>query len=299
MRRISVIIPTLNAPLIADVVRAVHAQELPKATSLEVIVSGLDELGLVTGTNSRYVSLGKPLSAAAARNLGVTAATGDALVFLDADCIPDPGWLSVLLEHLRRDRVVVSGAIRLIPDRFYLLAGNLAAFHEFTSALPSSERPFLASFSLAVPRCAFDEVGGFLESFPGAGGEDLDFTIRLARKGYRLRFEPQATVTHHPSRASLRSLMYHAYLAGRNSIVVRRTYPEVFQMPVWLFCWPVLLACSPVLAGAVLARAVLRNEDVRANWKVLPVMFWSRVAWCLGACSRLRVDNEGSPKTSS
>ena len=42
---------------------------------------------------------------------------------------------------------------------------------------------------------AFHELGGFSTAFSGAGGEDLDFGIRLRELG-RLVYEPRAVVTH-------------------------------------------------------------------------------------------------------
>ncbi|MEL7214831.1 MAG: glycosyltransferase family A protein, partial [Pseudomonadota bacterium] len=39
---------------------------------------------------------------AAARNLGIAAASGDILAFIDDDAVPEPGWLSQLVSALNR-----------------------------------------------------------------------------------------------------------------------------------------------------------------------------------------------------
>ena len=291
---VSIIIPSLNSPLIAEVVSEV-ATQIPSDLSSEIVVVGLDEPGLVAGTVARLVSSGQPTSAATARNLGVRASTGQHIIFLDSDCLPEPGWLDVLLSHLREERVAVSGAIRVTADHFYRVAGNIASFHEFTTAMPAGERPFLATYSLALPRRCFDEVGWFDERLPRSGGEDLDFTIRMRRAGYRLHFDPSAVVIHCPNRTTFLSMMRHAFLAGGNSIRVRRRYPTDFAMPAWLFHWSLMLACSPFLAYAATVRAALRNRDVRAHWATLPLMLMSRFSWCLGACYVLLVGYDETP----
>lgn len=281
---VSIVIPTLNSPTIAEVVKAVEAQ-VPVDRSVEIVVSGLDERGLVP-SSARLVTTGQPLGISAARNLGVRESSGDYVLFLDSDCIPQPGWLDVLISQVQGDRVAVSAAIKIVSDHYVRLAGNVASFHEFTSALPSSKRPYLATFSLAVPRDCFEQIGWFDESL--SRGEDLDFTIRLRKAGYTLWFDSRAVVIHRPTRTSVLSLMRHAYQSGANSIRVRQRYPDAFGMPRWLLHWERLLICSPALACGATSRALLRNPDVRRHWRTLPLMLLSRLTWCLGACATIQ-----------
>src|SRR5262249_25749134 len=156
------------------------------------IVVGVADPQLVTGSGARLVSTGVPVSAARARNLGAASTTAGTLIFLDSDCIPLAGWFASIVGALSDKRTIVSWAIHIVPDQYFRVAGNIASFHEFTSALSPGERRYLASFSLGVPRIAFEKVGGFDERFPISGGEDLDLTIRLGRAGYRLLFIPTA-----------------------------------------------------------------------------------------------------------
>lgn len=72
---------------------------------------------------------------------------------------------------------------------------------------------WLSGCTLAVRRTAFDAVGGF---DPGyfLYVEDVDLAVRLREAGWRLRFEPAATVVHRVGASTrqrrLRSLLHHA-----------------------------------------------------------------------------------------
>jgi len=57
---VSVIIPNLNSPLVGEVVRAVWEQRSP-GLELEVIVAGLDQLGLTQSSPARFVTTGQAL----------------------------------------------------------------------------------------------------------------------------------------------------------------------------------------------------------------------------------------------
>lgn len=91
--------------------------------------------------------------------------------------------------------------------------------------------PFFATANCAVRREAIAKAGAF--DARCATGEDIDLSIRIARAGYEMWFEPTAKVVHH-HRHTLRGLVRqwfayglgHAYLWKKHS---RRARLEVFR----------------------------------------------------------------------
>jgi GT2 family glycosyltransferase len=157
--------------------------------------------------------------AAAARNLGAAAATGQILVFLDADTVPEPNYLRQLvrLPALVPD-ALVTGRRRhadfdgwsLTAVRDWLTGGRagppeltepdwLRAEHHRSGNLLRLHRDsyrFVISAVLACRRSLFEELGGFDAGMVGYGGEDWDFAHRALCAGALLAHVPTAVAWH-------------------------------------------------------------------------------------------------------
>jgi hypothetical protein len=287
---VSVIIPNLHSPVIGEVLRALLSQADALSKPLEVWVVGQDRYGQVQpGGLVHMLATVHPVPPAQARNLGAAAAVGEKLIFLDADCVPQPGWLAAMLDAAARwpDAGAISGAMLPEGDTFALHCGQVAGFHQHLNLNPPGQRRVLASFSLLVPRPVWLAVGGFDERFKFAAGEDLDLSIRIALRGHSLYFEPRAAVRHRPRRAGWRSLWQHAYRGGTQAVVVRQRYASYYQMPGWMLTpWPWVLL-SPAIA---LARTVQIYVGTPRLWRYWRCGLWvalSKLAWCWGAAAGL------------
>ncbi|HJX26723.1 MAG TPA: glycosyltransferase family A protein, partial [Thermoanaerobaculia bacterium] len=126
--RVSVVIPARDEErTIGRTLAAVFAQEVPRGFDghpekmIEVIVvdDGSTDATAATasGAGARVIRLrsGEGGSPGIARNRGAAAATGDPIVFLDADCAPAPGWLGALLAAHEAGESVVGGALEVPP----------------------------------------------------------------------------------------------------------------------------------------------------------------------------------------
>ncbi len=154
----------------------------------------------------------KGFRAAAVRNLAARHSTGEVLVFLDADTIPEPGYLEEVVRHVARcPDVLATGRRRHIsfdelgdheqPDEATALPeppwlkDAYAATADLLHADGRSFR-FLIGAVLACRRELFHDLGGFDERFVGYGGEDWDFAYRAWNAGAVLVHERAAVAWH-------------------------------------------------------------------------------------------------------
>jgi GT2 family glycosyltransferase len=137
-----------------------------------------------------------------ARNVGVRLATGDVVLFLDDDSIPDPDLVRFHAEAYADPRVAgVGGRVKGGYDRG---GGAVGRFHPLAGTV---ERNFgadrggdvdhLPGGNMSFRREVFARTGGFDPAYGGSAiGEETDFCLRARRAGFRLVFEPRALVEH-------------------------------------------------------------------------------------------------------
>jgi glycosyltransferase involved in cell wall biosynthesis len=127
-----------------------------------------------------------------ARNLGLSASTGELIAFTDADAVTEPRWLDELERALEPGADGVAGVILNGAPRSLL--GTADYLLEFSDWLP---RPLLplrhgATCNLLLRRSVLAERGFPEELFPG---EDTVVTFPLGAAG-RLAFAPRARARH-------------------------------------------------------------------------------------------------------
>nr|VDG63008.1 Glycosyl transferase, family 2 [Streptococcus thermophilus] len=198
MGMISVIIPHYNDPdSLAKVIAAVRAQE--SVSEVEIIIAD-DGSAVAPDVPGATVVTQEDLGfrAAAARNLGASTATGDVLAFLDADTVPEPGYLAAACRHVEEDwRAVVvgkrlTGAAREEPA---WLRDAWRDTDNLSRADDTSWR-FIISSVVTCSRRFFEAIGGFDASFVGYGGEDWEFGFRAWNAGATFVHEPDAVAVH-------------------------------------------------------------------------------------------------------
>src|SRR6266542_2237742 len=252
-RRVSVVIPAHNeAAFIPRVIRAVLAQR-PAEAELDVIV--VDD-GSTDGTGqaaraagARVLELaGSGGNPAAARNRGVAIATGDPLVFLDADCIPGEGWLAAILAAHERGATVVGGALDLplgLPAT--ARCDYYCGWYLVHSRRPAGPVPHHPPPNLSVRRAAFLSTPGFTERQPlSYTNEEREWQAELHRHGHRMYFEPKA-VAYHYNRPGFTNLLRRNYRWAYTAIESKsQTGAARFS---WMYRHPrLLIAASLPLA---------------------------------------------------
>ncbi len=142
---------------------------------------------------ARYVRLAANRGASAARNAGLRAASTPFVAFLDADCVPPPGFPGELVGHLA-DPAIALIAPRIVSGARH--AGRIARYERVRSALdmgpdPALVRPYAQVWY--VPSAAMvarrEALGaGFDEALHL--GEDVDLVWRLHDAGWQVRYGP-------------------------------------------------------------------------------------------------------------
>ena len=154
---------------------------------------------LATGHNS---------GPAVARNLAGASATGDILVFVDADVELHQDALERIRRHFEGDPQLdaVFGSYDDRPAAPGLVSQfrNLLHHHTHTSN-PGPARTFWAGCG-AMRRSRFLALGGFDRHYDRSSIEDIELGMRLAAAGGKLLLDPTILCTHH-KRWSLRSMV--------------------------------------------------------------------------------------------
>lgn len=228
---VSVIIPAYNAELLLPkLLESLRLQEgLTLGQDYEIIVVDDGSSDRTAAIPPKYGAtvLSQPNAGpAAARNHGARAAQAPLLAFTDADCVPAPDWLASLLSPFSDPQVVgVKGVYRthengVIP-RF--VQAEYAFKYERMRKL--SQIDFIDTYSAAYRREIFLSEGGFDERFPVPSVEDQEFSFRLAGKGHKLVFQPQAAV-YHPHDRNLGEYIRRKFGIGYWKAFLLRQMPE-------------------------------------------------------------------------
>ncbi len=198
---LTVIIPTLNAAaFIPDLVRRVQAS-LEPGDSIIVVDDGSDDgtLALAQAGGAQVLSTPHPrCGPAVARNLGAVHATGDVLVFFDADVMPHPGALARIRAAFAADPGLdaLFGSYDNTPTARGFLSQYKNLFHHYVHQHGAEEASTFWTGCGAVRRDVFVRLGGFTDEYGRPCIEDIELGYRLARQGGRIRLDKQLLVTH-------------------------------------------------------------------------------------------------------
>ena len=200
---------------------------------------------------------------AAARNTGLAATDTPLVAFLDSDCVPGPGWLDGLLPHFA-DPAVGAVAPRIVPDepgrtwlaRYEGASSTLDMGARASIVRPGSRVPYVPGAALVVRRAAAGT--GFTETM--RVGEDVDFVWRLAASGWRVRYEPAATMPHQ-HRVRLREWFGRRKDYGTSAAILEQRHPGAVR-PLYISAWTALawLAAAsgrPVAGAACTGTAIV------------------------------------------
>ena len=279
--RVTVIIPARRADPLPRTLASLAAQDDIGALA-EVIVVGDGDVNAVEDTLTvRLIRTERPVTSPVARNIGIRAAQGDWIAFLDADCVAVPDWLT-RLRQAAAEHLVVGGGVVFGRGSYWADVHNVSMLHEFHITALAGPRPFLPTLNLLVHRGVIDRVGTMDDALRRA--QDLEWTARMRAADVPLWFEPRAVVAHYPARRP-GSLWRDYFETGQVSYRVRSGSAGQTGIPRWLAAPWRLRFLSPAIAAAVTFRIFARNGELARYLGTTPGIWFTKLAWCLGAAS--------------
>lgn len=130
----------------------------------------------------------------AARNLGVTLARGDLLVFSDPDTYARPDWLERLVAAWERSGDVVVGAVANHGHRWLDTGVHLCKFSKVLPGGPPRPIDNAPTANVLCSREVFEAIGPIPDDVMQG---DASWSRNALAAGRRLTFAPDAVVEHH------------------------------------------------------------------------------------------------------
>jgi glycosyltransferase involved in cell wall biosynthesis len=158
-------------------------------------------------------------------NRGLAEASGDLLLFLDADAVPEPGWAVAMERALATSDLVVGDTVSLPPKKktpYSQVSAKLFEGHsERTAHARGHALPWGPTCNLGVRRALMEKTGPF--SPEATSAFDIDWCWRAMLKGARIAFVKEARVKH-ARRSERRALLEQFERYGLGEAWLHRTY---------------------------------------------------------------------------
>lgn len=259
----SIIIPVYNRPDEIDELLKSLTQQSYKNFEVLIIEDGssvaCEKVVAAYNANLTIRYFEKPNSGPGpSRNFGFERAHGEYFVVFDSDCILPPGYFQSVDTALTEHRWDAWGG----PDRGHenFTPAQRAMAYTMSSILTTGGirggkksvgwfQP--RSFNMGISRRIFEETKGFaFDRF----AEDIEFSIRMKKAGFRIGLIPDAFV-YHKRRATFGQFYRQVSNFGKGRALVGIAHPEEVKITHWfptIFSVGMLITLALPLAGQVL-----------------------------------------------
>lgn len=167
------------------------------------------------------------------RNYGAERAQGEYLLILDSDVVLPENYIRAIDEELGHEPADAFGG----PDRAHdsFTDTQKAISYSMTSFFTTGgirggkkklDKFYPRSFNMGIRKDVYTRLEGFSKM---RFGEDIDFSIRIFKAGYRCRLFPEAWVFH-KRRTDFTKFFRQVYNSGIARINLYKKYPESLKL---------------------------------------------------------------------
>ena len=246
------------------------------------------------------------------RNCGAGRASGDFLLILDSDVVLPEGYIKAVADELDGDYADAFGG----PDRAHpsFTPVQRAISYSMTSFFTTGgirggkkklDKFYPRSFNMGIRKSVYEQLGGFSNM---RFGEDIDFSIRIFKGGYKCRLFPETWVWH-KRRTDFRKFYRQVYNSGIARINLYKKYPDslkvvhllpaVFTLGTALcllvallgvffmlagICWLTLLALAPLALYSLIIfiGSSIQNRSLKVGLLSIPAAFVQLTGYGMG-----------------
>lgn len=225
---VSVIIPAYNEEaFIKECISSVLRTGWPRE-QLEILVIDHQSTDATAdfsrSAGARVLDQTRDKKIGAVRNAGLTAATGEFVAFVDADCTVPCTWLASAIDLLQSDdKIGAVGGPCLSPRNGTWVEKCMAPTEVTQGAYGNAIS--LATSSLIARAKLLRELGAFDESV--VSGEDDDISNKIRQRGLSLISASNCHIVHHGYPRTLFAVLKKEIWHGSNHIDVRSEFDPV------------------------------------------------------------------------
>lgn len=156
-----------------------------------------------------------------ARNVGAKAAESGIIAYCDADDRVDAHWVRAIADCLTSEGML-GGRIEAIDPSGTPQPGTFPHGLTQTAYLPHA-----GNCNLAVTKNVFNQIGGYDETLPRYGFEDVDICWRAQEAGFPLIYCPDAIV--YFSISPKAKAVKKEFLIAQGRVAMARRHPQAYQ----------------------------------------------------------------------
>ena len=228
--RVSVVVCAYNAEAtLEDCLSSLERLTYPDYEIVLVNDGSRDRTSAIAHAHARVRVVDTPNAGlSAARNVGLTDATGEIVAYTDADTRVDLDWLTFLVQPFLTSDVVGSGGPNVVPADDPPMAQAIARAPGGPTHVLLDDRiaEHVPGCNMAFRRDALVAIGGFNPLYLRAG-DDVDVCWRLQARGWKIGFASSALVWHH-HRSSVKGYWRQQVGYGEGERFLMAHHPDKF-----------------------------------------------------------------------
>ena len=167
------------------------------------------------------------------RNYGFERANGDYFIIFDSDCLIPENYLHVVDDYIEKHKIDAFGGPDRAAKSFTAVqkAINYSMTSPFTTGGIRGQKKHIGqfhprSFNMGLSRQIYEQLGGFRIT---RMAEDLEYSIRIIRAGFKVMLVPDAYV-YHKRRTNFSQFFKQLHFFGKARINLSRFYPEELKV---------------------------------------------------------------------